>query len=87
VGCRKQPFRRRGSSLKGRSKGQCQSELSRDCTDGAGCRGPTQNAEILLKAGADPNLRNTEGETALSIAIRNHNGDIAELLKQAGAQQ
>jgi hypothetical protein len=40
--------------------------------------------EILLKAGADPNIKNKKGEAPLSIAADNGNWDIVNLLRNAG---
>ncbi|MBQ3455721.1 MAG: ankyrin repeat domain-containing protein, partial [Synergistaceae bacterium] len=42
-------------------------------------------AEILLKHGADANIKDEFGRTALMIAERNHHSDVAELLRRYGA--
>ncbi len=41
----------------------------------------------LLAKGADPNLRDAHGGTALSLAERNQYADIAHTLRQAGARK
>lgn len=43
----------------------------------------TENVEILLSHGADPNLRDSEGRTALDIARDCGNSGIADLLETA----
>lgn len=44
----------------------------------------SRSVDVLLKAGANPNSKNG-GYSPLSIAIEHHNGEIAAILKQAGA--
>jgi ankyrin repeat protein len=46
-----------------------------------------QAAKILLEKGADLNIRNKAGKTALMIAEEKGNAEMAELLKKAGATQ
>ena len=43
--------------------------------------------ELLLKAGADVNIKNKDGKTALMLAQENNNTAIVELLKSAGAKE
>src|SRR5262249_17723678 len=43
-------------------------------------------AEVLLKAGADPNVRNRAGETALHAAVFRDDGQLVRLLLNHGAQ-
>jgi len=47
----------------------------------------TANVRLLLDAGANPNSKDAEGESALSIARRMRSADIAEMLEKAGAKQ
>lgn len=42
--------------------------------------GNKQCVEMLLKAGANPNIQNNKGNTALLSAIKNHHLDIAEII-------
>jgi uncharacterized protein len=42
-------------------------------------------AQVLLKAGADPNIRNSDGKTALTLAVEDKKNAIAQLLREAGA--
>jgi ankyrin repeat protein len=51
----------------------------------AAAGGHLETAQLLLNAGADPNLRGPLGVTALDSAIRNKHGDVALLLLDAGA--
>ena len=49
----------------------------------------TQDVEVvklLVKAGADPNIRDTSGETALGWASRYGSRSVLDALKLAGAQ-
>lgn len=46
-----------------------------------------ENVALLLKAGADPNSKGSEGHTALKMATENHYDDIAAMLIKAGARQ
>ena len=48
----------------------------------AGC---LRCAEVLIKAGADPNMPNPDGMTAVMVAIDNLNFDIARYLLEHGA--
>lgn len=45
-----------------------------------------KNVRALIRAGAEVNARNKLGQTALSIAVEAQNGDLINLLKQAGAR-
>jgi ankyrin repeat protein len=45
-----------------------------------------KNVRALIRAGAQVNARNKLGQTALSIAVEAQNGDLVNLLKQAGAR-
>ncbi len=44
-----------------------------------------ESAEVLLKAGADPNLKTPEKMTALLVAITNAHWDVAKLIIDSGA--
>ena len=46
-----------------------------------------ENVKALMAAGADVSARASNGETALSIARREHDKRIIELLKQSGAHE
>jgi hypothetical protein len=48
--------------------------------------GNTQGAAILIRAGANLNLRNSEGDTALTEAVNKHNKTIINMLINSGAQ-
>lgn len=43
--------------------------------------------ELLIARGADVHAKGKEGQTALSLAIRNNLSDIAEILRKAGAME
>lgn len=43
--------------------------------------------KVLLKAGADVNAKDKDGNTALKLAQERGNAKIAELLKSAGAKE
>lgn len=47
--------------------------------------GQTASVEYLLKASADVTLTNANGDTALSLAMKNGHRDIAVLLRAYGA--
>src|SRR4030095_10506590 len=47
--------------------------------------GSARVIDALLKAGADPNTRNPEGETTLMTVARSGPGDAARRLVEAGA--
>ena len=49
--------------------------------------GNKEIVELLLKAGADVNIKNEDGKTALILAQENNHTAIVELLKQAGAKE
>lgn len=44
----------------------------------------TECAQMLLKSGAQPNVRQTDGQTSLHIAARHGNVEIARLLLREG---
>jgi hypothetical protein len=46
------------------------------------CRDDVEQVELLLKAGADPNVRNLEGETALS---KSYDNEVKQALIKHGA--
>jgi hypothetical protein len=69
------------------NKGARLNEAGRNALVAAVATNHPQNVSLLLKAGADPNSRNVEGESVLSISSRQHFADIVSLLKQAGARQ
>ena len=48
--------------------------------------GYLQEAEFLLKSGADPNIKDKNGYTALSFAQQNNKVDMGILLKKYGAK-
>jgi ankyrin repeat protein len=50
----------------------------------AACWGRTEAAEILLKAGANPNLTNENGHTALEVARIYQKEGIADLIQGYG---
>jgi len=41
--------------------------------------------EILITNGTDPNIQNTDGETALTLAIKKKNYNIVKLLHLYGS--
>lgn len=43
--------------------------------------------KLLIARGADVTVKDKEGQTALSLAIRNNMPEIAEILKEAGAKE
>ncbi|TGK82985.1 ankyrin repeat domain-containing protein [Leptospira noumeaensis] len=45
----------------------------------------TSILNLLLTAGADPNLKNKKGETPIRIALKQKNLSLAEILKNSGA--
>jgi hypothetical protein len=47
--------------------------------------GSACNVAALLSAGADPNMRDGRGQSALELALKNQRDDIATLLRAAGA--
>jgi ankyrin repeat protein len=42
-------------------------------------------AQMLLNAGANLNIRNFDGKTALTLAVEDKKNAIARLLREAGA--
>lgn len=49
----------------------------------AAMQGSLPMVELLLRHGADPAQRTKEGDTAVEVALRCHNDDIADYLRQA----
>lgn len=49
------------------------------------CKGDQDIVQILLKSGADPDIREEGGKTALYIAVENRFAEVARLLIEAGA--
>jgi ankyrin repeat protein len=49
--------------------------------------GSRANAEGLLNAGADPNIANIKGETALTISKKHNYTEITDMLIKAGAKE
>ena len=43
-------------------------------------------ALLLLAAGADPNVRDTEGDTPLSLSINNRDDQLESILRLCGAE-
>ena len=50
-----------------------------------GVEGRLDALDLLIDSGGDLNAKNTEGETALSLALKNNHLQIAELLIDYGA--
>jgi uncharacterized protein len=50
-------------------------------------KGNREIVERLIARGADVHAKDKEGQTALSLAIRNNMPDIAEILREAGAKE
>ena len=50
-------------------------------------RGDTATIEALLAKGADVNVKNKGGKTALNIAASNGRTDVVYLLKKAGTKE
>jgi ankyrin repeat protein len=50
-------------------------------------KGNPEIVKLLIARGADVHAKDKEGQTALSLAIRNNLPEIAELLKKAGAKE
>jgi ankyrin repeat protein len=51
-------------------------------------RGNHTNAiTVLLKNGADPNLKNDAGKTAVAFALGRNHSEAAELLQSSGAKE
>src|SRR6185503_11632149 len=46
-----------------------------------------ENVRVLLNAGANPAIKNNDGDTALAMAIRYEQEDVVQLLKSRGAPQ
>jgi len=53
----------------------------------AAASGKSVNLQLLLKAGADPNYRDKDGATALSVARESHLDAVIQQLRQAGARE
>ncbi len=50
-------------------------------------KGNPEIVKLLIARGANVNAKDKEGQTALSLAIRNNLPEIAEILKKAGAKE
>lgn len=50
-------------------------------------KGNREIVELLIARGADVHVKDKEGQTALSLAIRNNLSEIAEILREAGAKE
>lgn len=50
-------------------------------------KGNPEMVKLLITRGADVNAKDKEGQTALSLAIRNKMPEIAEILREAGAKE
>lgn len=48
--------------------------------------GQLASADYLLKSGADVSVVNAQGDTALSLALKNGHRDVVLLLRKFGAQ-
>ncbi|GAC1401839.1 MAG: hypothetical protein NVSMB56_16890 [Pyrinomonadaceae bacterium] len=62
-------------------------QLDRTALMVAAEKGNAEIAQMLLAAGADVNIRDTEEKTALQIATEKGNTKIVEMLKKAGAKE
>ena len=49
-------------------------------------KGNREIVKLLIARGADVHVKDKEGQTALSLAIRNNLPEIAEILREAGAK-
>ena len=47
----------------------------------------SRGVQALLDAGADPNIKNKAGKTALQIAKEKKDDDIIQLLQEHGAKE
>lgn len=50
-------------------------------------KGNPEIVKLLIARGADVHAKGKEGQTALSLAIRNNLPEIAQILKEAGAKE
>ncbi|MHB1351517.1 MAG: ankyrin repeat domain-containing protein [Desulforudis sp.] len=50
-------------------------------------KGNPELVKLLIARGADVHAKDKEGQTALSLAIRNNLPEIAEILREAGAKE
>lgn len=50
-------------------------------------KGNQEIVKLLLAGGADVQVKDKEGQTALSLAIRNNLAEIAAILREAGAKE
>jgi ankyrin repeat protein len=50
-------------------------------------KGNPEIVKLLIARGADVHAKDKEGQTALSLAIRNNLPEIEEILKEAGAKE
>jgi len=50
-------------------------------------KGNSEIVKLLIARGADVNVKDKEGQTALSLAIRNNMPEIVEILREAGAKE
>lgn len=50
-------------------------------------KGNPEIVKLLIARGAEVNAKDKDGQTALSLAIRNNMPEIAEILKEAGAKE
>jgi ankyrin repeat protein len=48
----------------------------------AAAKGNPRSAQALLRGGADPELENSKGETALALAIANEHPQTAEVIRR-----
>jgi len=53
----------------------------------AASQGRPDTASILLSQGAEPNIKNGDGDTALKAATRRGHDEVAKLLRSRGAVQ